>query len=182
MANLPNDVVSLVHIPKVPSFPDYSGATSDTVNVSENYNVQFYSIVIYGATKQLDAYGSIDNSQIGNKQVQVSPDGSATVVLWPQSASSTQVNQIAAVAKAIGPIAGSLTDHVLYLGEITREPILEAYGIAKSVAPHDKVVARKIARARTFYARPMIKGLATRRRNAKKAAAASSAAAKSPVT
>ena len=102
MANLPNDVVSLVHIPQVPTFPDYSGATASTVNESTNYQVQFYSVVVYGATKQLDAYGSNDNSQIGNRQFTVAADGSATVVLWPQSASSQQVDKIAAVAKANG--------------------------------------------------------------------------------
>ena len=102
MANLPNDVVSLVHIPKIPSFPVYSGATAATVNDSSNYQVQFYSIVIYGAAKQVDAVGSNENSQIGNTQIKVSPDGSATVVLWPQSATSAQVDQIAAVVKANG--------------------------------------------------------------------------------
>ena len=102
MANLPNDVVSLVHIPKVPSFPVYSGADASTVNQANDFEVQFYSIVIYGATKQVDAVGSNDNSQIGNTQIKVAPDGSATVVLWPQSATPAQVDQIAAVAKANG--------------------------------------------------------------------------------
>ena len=102
MANLPNDVVSLVHIPQVPTFPDYTGATADTVNKSSDYQVQFYSVVVYGATKQLDAYGTNDNSQIGNTQIKAAPDGSATVVLWPQSATSQQVDKIAAVAKANG--------------------------------------------------------------------------------
>jgi len=102
MANLPNDVVSLVHIPAVPTFPSYAGATADTVNQSSNFQVQFYSVVIYGATKQLDAYGTNDNSQIGNTQIVKAADGSATVVLWPQSATSKQVEQIAAVAKANG--------------------------------------------------------------------------------
>jgi len=102
MADLPNDVVSLVHIPQVPTFPDYTGATADTVNKSSDYQVQFYSVVVYGATKQLDAYGTNDNSQIGNTQIKVAPDGSATVVLWPQSATSQQVDAIAAVVKANG--------------------------------------------------------------------------------
>jgi len=100
MANLPNDVVSLVHIPKIPTFPVYTGADSSTVNQSSNYEVQFYSIVSYGATKQVDAVGSTDNSQIGNTQIKVAPDGSVTVVLWPQSATAAQVDQIAAVAAA----------------------------------------------------------------------------------
>jgi len=100
MANLPNNVVSLVHVPRIPTFPSYAGATASTVNVSNNYEVQFYSVVIYGATKQVDAVGSNDNSQIGNTQIKVAKDGSVTVVLWPQSATSQQVSQIAAVAKA----------------------------------------------------------------------------------
>ena len=102
MANLPNNVVSLVHIPQVPSFPDYTGATSTTLNQSSNYNVQFYSVVIYGETKQVDAVGQNNNSQIGNTQIHKNADGSATVVLWPQTATSAQVNQIAAVVKANG--------------------------------------------------------------------------------
>lgn len=100
MANLPNDVVSLVHIPKIPTFPVYTGADSSTLNASNDYEVQFYSIVIYGATKQVDAVGSTENSQIGNTQIKVAPDGSVTVVLWPQSATPQQVDQIAAVAAA----------------------------------------------------------------------------------
>jgi hypothetical protein len=32
MANLPNDVVSLVHVADVPNYPDYRGATAATVN------------------------------------------------------------------------------------------------------------------------------------------------------
>ena len=102
MANLPNDVVSLVHIPSMPTFPDYTGATADTTNASSDFQVQFYSIVIYGGTKQIDAVGSNDNSQIGNTQIKVAKDGSVTVVLWPQSATSQQVDQIATVAKANG--------------------------------------------------------------------------------
>ncbi len=102
MANLPNDVVSLVHIPEVPSFPDYSGATESTLNNSDDDNVQFYSIVIYGGTKQLDALGTLDNSQIGNRQIKVNTDGSATVVLYPNSATSDEIDGIDAVVKANG--------------------------------------------------------------------------------
>jgi hypothetical protein len=102
MANLPNDVVSLVHIPQVPSFPIYKGATSSTLNEADQYNVQFYSIVIYGATKQVDAVGKVNNSQIGNTQIKVGPDGSATVVFYPQNATSQQVDAINAVVKANG--------------------------------------------------------------------------------
>jgi hypothetical protein len=102
MANLPNDVVSLVHIPKVPSFPDYSGATDSTVNNSSDDDVQFYSVVIYGGTKQLDAPGTLTNSQIGNRQIKKNTDGSATVVLYPNTATSDEINGIDAVVKANG--------------------------------------------------------------------------------
>jgi hypothetical protein len=102
MANLPNDVVSLVRIPKVPTFPDYRGATESTPNEADQYEVQFYSVVIYGATKQLDAYGTTDNSQIGNRQIIQDADGGATVVLYPNQATPEQVEAIDAVVKANG--------------------------------------------------------------------------------
>lgn len=102
MANLPNDVVSLVHVPKVPSFPDYSGATASTLNSSEDDDVQFYSIVIYGGAKQLDALGTLENSQIGNRQIKLAEDGSATVVLYPNTATPEEIDQIDAVVKANG--------------------------------------------------------------------------------
>jgi len=102
MANLPNNVVSLVHVPQLPTYTSYVGATSATLNNSSNYNVEFYSFVIYGATKQVDAVGKLNNSQIGNSQIAKNSDGSATVVLYPQSATQSQINSIAAVAKANG--------------------------------------------------------------------------------
>ncbi len=102
MANLPNDVVSLVHIPQVPSFPNYTGATESTLNTGDDYDVSFYSIVIYGAEKQLDAFGTLQNSQLGNTQIAQNPDGSATVVLYPDTATQDQIDQIAAVVKANG--------------------------------------------------------------------------------
>ena len=71
MANLPNDVVSLVHVPQVPTFPDYQGATDTTLNDNDQYDLAFYSVVIYGAKKQLDALGTVKNSQIGNRQIKV---------------------------------------------------------------------------------------------------------------
>ena len=102
MANLPNDVVSLVHIPQVPSFPDYSGATESTLNNSSSDDVQFYSVVIYGGAKQLDALGTLKNSQIGNRQIKQNKDGSATVVLYPNTATSEEIDKIDAVVKANG--------------------------------------------------------------------------------
>lgn len=102
LANLPNDVVSMVHIPQLPTFPDYQGATAETTNNTGEFNTAFYSVVIYGGAKQIDAVGQVDNSQIGNRQIAVNGDGSATVVLYPQSATQEQVDQIDAVVKANG--------------------------------------------------------------------------------
>lgn len=102
MANLPNDVVSVVRVPKVPSYPNYEGATAATTNNRDAYDVQFYSVVIYGADKQLDAYGTNDNSQLGNTQITEDADGGATFVLYPNGATSAQVDQIAAITKANG--------------------------------------------------------------------------------
>lgn len=102
MANLPNDVASLVHIPRVPSFPDYTGATASTLNDSASYDVKFYSVVVYGAAKQVDAVGSVENSQLGNRQLSISPDGSATILVYPRSASADEVASLAAVAHANG--------------------------------------------------------------------------------
>jgi hypothetical protein len=102
MANLPNDVVSLVHIPQVPSYPDYRGATSETPNTTGQNDVAFYSVVIYGSQKQLDAPGTLENSQLGNRQLRENADGSATVVLYPRSATPEQVRQIDAVVRANG--------------------------------------------------------------------------------
>ena len=102
MANLPNDVVSLVHIPQVPTFPDYVGATDTTLNDNDKFDLAFYSAVIYGADKQLDALGTVKNSQIGNRQIKVNSDGSATIVLYPRSATNDQVAAIKAVVDANG--------------------------------------------------------------------------------
>ncbi len=102
MANLPNDVVSLVHIPQVPSFPDYQGATATTLNNTDEFNVSYYSVVIYGADKQLSAPGTVKNSQIGNRQININDDGSATVVIYPRSATPEQIAAIRAVVDANG--------------------------------------------------------------------------------
>lgn len=112
-ANLPNDVVSLIHIPQVPSFPDYQGATATTVNNTDDFDVNYYSVVIYGALKQLDAVGTVENSQIGNRHININDDGSATIVLYPRSATPEQVEAIKAVVDANGwnlLISGLQTD------------------------------------------------------------------------
>lgn len=102
MANLPNDVVSVVRVPEVPSYPNYEGATASTPNNRNAYDVQFYSAVIYGEAKQLDAVGTTDDSQLGNDQILEDADGGATFVLYPNGATDSQVTKIAAVAKANG--------------------------------------------------------------------------------
>lgn len=102
MANLPNDVVSLVRVPKVPSFPDHQGATATTTNDRDAYDVQFYSVVIYGESKQLDAYGTTKNSQLGNRQIRQDADGGATFVAYPNGATDEQIAQIDAVVEANG--------------------------------------------------------------------------------
>ena len=102
MANLPNDVVSLVRVPEVPSYPNYEGATSSTPNNRNAYDVQFYSAVVYGEAKQLDAVGTTHNSQLGNGQILTDADGGATFVVYPNGATDSQVTEIAAVAKANG--------------------------------------------------------------------------------
>ena len=88
MANLRNNRVALVRVPKVPSYADYSGATADTLNTSDDDEVQFYSVVVYGAAKQIDAVGSPNNSQIGNTQIREDSGGGATVMVWPRNAPS----------------------------------------------------------------------------------------------
>ena len=102
MANLPNDVVSLIHIPQVPSFPNYQGATDTTVNNTDEFNVTYYSVVIYGALKQISAVGTVKSSQIGNRQININDDGSATIVLYPRSATPEQIEAIKAVVDANG--------------------------------------------------------------------------------
>jgi hypothetical protein len=102
MANLPNDVVSVVRVAQVPTYPDYQGATADTLNDRDSYQVQFYSAVVYGSAKQLDAYGTNQNSQLGNRQIREDEDGGATFVVYPNGATDEQVEQIAAVAEANG--------------------------------------------------------------------------------
>ena len=102
MANLRNNRVALVRVPKVPSYADYSGATSSTLNTSNDDEVQFYSVVVYGAAKQLDKVGSPDNSQIGNTQIKEDAGGGATVMVWPRNASQAEQQRLFAYAKARG--------------------------------------------------------------------------------
>jgi len=102
MANLRNNRVALVRVPKVPTYADYSDATSATLNTSNSDDVQFYSVVVYGAAKQIDKVGSPDNSQIGNTQIREDGGGGATVMVWPRNAPAAEQQRLFAYAKAHG--------------------------------------------------------------------------------
>ena len=58
-------------------------------------------MVVYGADKQLSALGTVKNSQIGNRQININDDGSATVVVYPRSATPEQVEAIRAALQQI---------------------------------------------------------------------------------
>jgi hypothetical protein len=106
-ANLPNNRVSLVHVPELPSFPNYTGATPSTVR-DNSANVQFWSLIMYGVNRQVFTFGSrnplqaLRNSELGNQEVRKNSDGSATFVIYPLSATPGQVARIAAIARANG--------------------------------------------------------------------------------
>ena len=92
-ANLPNNAVSLVHVPELPSFPNYTGATASTVR-DNSKNVDFWSMISYGVNRQIYSYGSpnpvqaLRNSELGNQEIVKDSDGSATFVIYPQSATA----------------------------------------------------------------------------------------------
>ncbi len=106
-ANLPNNQVSLIHVPELPSFPNYSGATSSTLR---NYaqDVDFWSMIMYGVNRQVFGFGSpsplrvLRNSELANQEIATNGDGSATFVIYPVSANLGQVLRIQAIAKANG--------------------------------------------------------------------------------
>jgi hypothetical protein len=106
-ADLPNNAVSLVHVPELPSFPNYTGATATTVR-DNSKNVDFWSMISYGVNRQIYSYGSpnpvraLRNSELGNQHIVKDSDGSATFVIYPQSARPAQVARIAAIGKANG--------------------------------------------------------------------------------
>ena len=81
--------------------PYVDEVTSFPMATSNDDQVQFYSVVVYGGAKQLDAFGTLKNSQIGNRQIKQNTDGSATIVLYPNGATDDQVTKIAAVASAV---------------------------------------------------------------------------------
>ena len=106
-ANLPNNRVSLVHVPRLPSYPDYTGIDADTVR-DNSKNVDFWSIIAYGVNRQIFTFYSdrqlrkLRNSELANQEVVTNMDGSATFVIYPRSANPAQIARIAAIAKANG--------------------------------------------------------------------------------
>ncbi len=107
VANLPNNRVSLIHVPQVPSFPNYTGATDSTLRTNSD-NVQYYSLIQYGVNRQIYSFGNpnplqaLRNSELGNQEIAKTSDGSATFVIYPDSANLVQVARMAAIAKANG--------------------------------------------------------------------------------
>ena len=104
-ADLPNNRVSLIHVPDLPSFPNYTGATQSTLRNNDD-NVQFWSMIMYGVNRQIFTFGSpnplraLRNSELANQEILKNSDGSATFVIYPVSANLVQVARIAAIANA----------------------------------------------------------------------------------
>ena len=92
---------------ELPSFPNYTGATSSTLRNNDD-DVQFWSLIMYGVNRQVFTFGSpnplqaLRNSELGNQEVLKNSDGSATFVIYPVSANLVQVARIAAIASANG--------------------------------------------------------------------------------
>ncbi len=105
VTNLPNNRVSLIHVPQVPTFPNYATATASTLRTNAD-DVQYFSIIQYGVNRQVYTFGdrnpvqALRNSELGNQEIAQNSDGSATFVVYPTSATLDQVIQIAAIAKA----------------------------------------------------------------------------------
>ena len=76
---------------QVPSFPNYTGATSSTLRDNSD-NVQFFSMIMYGVNRQIYSFGSpnpvqaLRNSELGNQEIATNSDESATFVIYPPSA------------------------------------------------------------------------------------------------
>ena len=104
MANLPNDVVSLVHIPQVPSFPDYTGATASTTQrLATTYDVQFYSVVIYGARRSSSTPSARSRTpRSATARSRRTPTAARPSCCTRSRRPQDQVEQIAAVVKANG--------------------------------------------------------------------------------
>jgi hypothetical protein len=60
---------------------------------------------------------------------------------------------LASVHPAIEELSVLLSDSEMHIGEKTKSPLLQAYGLAKSVAQHDPTVRATIAAALDYYAR-----------------------------
>ena len=88
-ADLPNNRLSLVHVPQLPSYPNYTGMDASTVR-DDSKNVDFWSIIAYGVNRQVFTYYSdrrlrkLRNSELANQEV-ATTDGSATFVIYPRA-------------------------------------------------------------------------------------------------
>ena len=107
VADLPQNAVSLIHVPQLPTYPNYTGANADTVR-DNSKNVDYWSMIAYGVNRQIYSYGSpnplqaLRNSELGNQEIVTNDDGSATFVVYPASANLVQLARIAAVVEANG--------------------------------------------------------------------------------
>jgi hypothetical protein len=105
VANLPNNRVSLVHVPEIPTFPNYTDATATTPR-DNSKNVDFWSMIMYGVNRQIFTYYSTNpvqklrNSELANQEVAKNKDKSATFVIYPASANIAQIARIDAIVKA----------------------------------------------------------------------------------
>ena len=98
VTNLPNNRVSLIHVPQVPTFPNYTSATASTLRTNAD-DVQYFSLIQYGVNRQVYTFGdrnpvqALRNSELGNQEIAQNSDGSATFVVYPTSATLDQVHR-----------------------------------------------------------------------------------------
>ena len=106
-ADLPNNAVSLVHVPELPSFPNYTGANASTVR-DNSKNVDFWSMISYGVNRQIFSYYStnpvqstaqLGAGQSGDRQGQRRKRDLRDL---PAKREAAQVARIAAIVKANG--------------------------------------------------------------------------------
>ncbi len=86
------------------------------------------------------------------------------------------------LSATISQLASNVNDTVLYLNDLTKQPILEAYAIFKAVAKTDLSVKTAITPALDYYANIAKAGMATRKKNAAAKQAAQAAQPAVPST
>jgi hypothetical protein len=69
---------------------------------------------------------------------------------------------LATLQPMVEELSTLLSDSEMHLGEQTRKPLLEAYGIAKSLAQHDPTVRTAISAPLDYYARTARRAAETR--------------------